>query len=646
MLLPKLPHNTKTVKRLQDSFGGIDRRPGSINGAIRDAVNMTGDYAPMLAARDLDRIRVNPMVTGAQAVNRQHGLLSAGALYEVYNTKLYRDGVEISMPQGISLTDTDKVMVGLGERVIIWPDKLLYDPRTDPDTQQVIGFKNLESTVTATGLVFEDGTYNGEEAEMNTVTHPTSDFDWADYFKVGDAVHITGCTAEPRNNKTPIIREIDGRYLRFYENVFYYNGDETDDGEADLQGLNGAEEEYTEPGSGGGGSGGEGSGEGSGSGSSGSESSGSGSSSGTSEGETVHHSVTETGSVTLKRECPDLDYMCTNENRVWGCKGDTLWCSKLGDPENWYAFDDVSTASWSTETGTAGNFTGCVTFMGYPCFFKENKVFKVYGSRPQNFELLSGADVGVKEGCAGSMAIASGALYYLSPAGFMQWSGGLPSAVDIPLADLKVTTAAGGSDGNKYWVSLGPGSDWAGDVLCYDPRYGMWHREEYGGVNDQTTVVRRMARHGSSLVIANDFYLRCKGPDPYAEPTGGTMPPWYSEDYDFYCIAEFADFDAGAGSGHSGTFDSKYPVRLWLRAEGSDNGDDSGGWTTKLTVYIRYDNGQWEKAAEYVPGSKGQSYFPVPIRRCGHWALKLEGDGPWKLWAMEQEYYAGTEARR
>jgi hypothetical protein len=42
---------------------------------------------------------------------------------------------------------------------------------------------------------------------------------------VGDAVTISGCAVYTANNKTPIIREIDGSYLRFYENVFE-NGSE------------------------------------------------------------------------------------------------------------------------------------------------------------------------------------------------------------------------------------------------------------------------------------------------------------------------------------------------------------------------------------------------------------------------------------
>jgi hypothetical protein len=220
----------------------------------------------------------------------------------------------------------------------------------------------------------------------------------------------------------------------------------------------------------------------------------------------------------------------------------------------------------------------------------------------------------------------------------VQWSGGLQSPIDVALGDLKITTAAGGSDGEKYWASLGAGSDWAGSLLCWDPARKMWHRED----SDLAPMIR-MARHGSALVMGNDAYLRLKG----AWSGATAAANWYTEGT-FNSSVVFADFDAGATSrGYSGTFDSKYPVRLWLRAEGYEaDPDDEDDASTTLTVYISYNGGAWEKAAEYQPGKKGQTYFPVPIRRCGYWALKLEADGPWKLWALEQEYYAGRESRR
>ena len=87
------------------------------------------------------------------------------------------------------------------------------------------------------------------KAKANSITTTGTAFP----FREGDAVTISGCTVEPKNNLTIIIREIseDGKTLSFYENSF------------------------TIP-----------------------------------EGE---ESVTETGAVTLARSVPDLDFICANE---------------------------------------------------------------------------------------------------------------------------------------------------------------------------------------------------------------------------------------------------------------------------------------------------------------------------------------------
>ena len=66
---------------------------------------------------------------------------------------------------------------------------------------------------------------------------------------------------------------------------------------------------------------------------------------------------------------PELDFLCENENRLWGCKGDTIYASKLGDPFNWNVFDGVSTDSYAVDVGSAGDFTGCFAYRGYPVFF-------------------------------------------------------------------------------------------------------------------------------------------------------------------------------------------------------------------------------------------------------------------------------------
>ena len=66
-----------------------------------------------------------------------------------------------------------------------------------------------------------------------------------------------------------------------------------------------------------------------------------------------------------------MDFICENENRLWGCKEDTIYSSKLGDPFNWNVFDGLSTDSYAVNVRIDGDFTACCSYLGYPVFFKE-----------------------------------------------------------------------------------------------------------------------------------------------------------------------------------------------------------------------------------------------------------------------------------
>ena len=95
--------------------------------------------------------------------------------------------------------------------------------------------------------------------------------------------------------------------------------------------------------------------------------------------------------------------------RIWtlfvrmktGCgaaKGDTVYASKLGDPFNWNVFDGLSTDSYAVDVGSAGDFTACCSYLGYPCMFKEEHIYKVYGDKPSNFQVMGSASWGWKRG--------------------------------------------------------------------------------------------------------------------------------------------------------------------------------------------------------------------------------------------------------
>ena len=324
---------------------------------------------------------------------------------------------------------------------------------------------------------------------------------------------------------------------------------------------------------------------------------------------------TVSASLTLRRAVPDLAYLCVCDNRVWGCAGDTIRCSKLGDPFNWNVFDGLATDAWSVESGTPGDFTACVCFMGRPVFFKEERVFKLYGSRPANFELMGSAAQGVRAGAAATLAVAGETLYYLSRAGFVRYGGGCPAPIDAPLA-CAYSGGAAGSDGRSYRVSA-LRADGTREMLVYRPDTGLWFRED-------ALAASAMACADGTLYALTDGALLAL--------TGAGSP----DEADFASGVAFAPFDSVQTGQGLRSFAAKYPVRVWLRLENAG----------AVTVSVQYDGGAWETAATCPAGARHTRYVPVPIRRCDRFALKLTTTGAWRLRAVELEVRARPANRR
>ena len=529
--LPGLVHMDGLNQFRLSQFYGYDHRLAAQNGYIWDMMNLTGDYAPVLASR--------PPRWTVKAVTKPNGLYCSGKLILVDGTALTVDGQTVGQ-----VADSRKQMQGMSGRVVIWPDKLIITREGE--------LESLEASCSASGLVFGDGEYAGQEAEANSITTTGEAFP----FQVGDAVEITGCTVQPENNKTPIIREIseDGKTLRFYENTFTL--------------PEGAD------------------------------------------------SVTETGTVTLSRSVPDLDFICANENRLWGCKGDTIYASKLGDPYNWNVFEGLATDAWSVETGTPGDFTACCSFLGYPIFFKEDKVFKVYGDKPTNFQVMSSATLGVMAGSDRSLAVAGETLFYLARVGIVAYSGGIPRSISASFGDTRYKNAVAGSDGTKYWVSM-EGADGVSTLFCYDTQAGAWYKE------DRTKLVA--AGYLDGLYALTDSALILLG-RPVAVPEGsqeeGPVSSW----------VEFGDITMDS-------FDSKYPVRLRLRLAAVEG--------VTVAAQIQYDSsGEWETAETVQADRMTPFYLACKVHRCDHFRLRLSANGEWRRWRMIVELYDGQYVRK
>ena len=307
--------------------------------------------------------------------------------------------------------------------------------------------------------------------------------------------------------------------------------------------------------------------------------------------------------VQLERRIPDLDYLTECENRVWGCssKENVIYGSKLGDPTNWFSYRGIAADSYAVTVGSDGAFTGAATCMGSALFFKENTLHKLYGSKPSDFQLSSLHCRGVAKNAAKSLCVLNETLYYLSPDGVMAWDGSLPTKVSNALDSSRLANAqsvAGGALDGRYYLHLMRGED--ARMLVYDTERGLWQEED--------VCSEEMAGTGGQLYLWDGKSLWAA--DPSREPD------WENTDGTEVAVS-FALVTGEIGQDKT---EEQYLSRLTLRLDAEAQ--------SQIEVSVSYDGGSWEKLATLAADHKRQCFdLPFVPQRCGTLRLRLSGTG-------------------
>ena len=324
------------------------------------------------------------------------------------------------------------------------------------------------------------------------------------------------------------------------------------------------------------------------------------------------------GAISVDRKMPEMDFMVECNNRLWGCRYGTanngeivneIYASKLGDFKNWNCFMQISTDSWVGPVGTDGQFTGAITHLGHPVFFKENVMHKVYISSNGTHGIQDTACRGVQKGCAKSLAIVNETLYYKSRSGVCAYDGSLPTDVSYAMGNEAYNDAVGGSHGNKYYICM---KDMQGEhnLFVYDTAKGMWHKED----NFQA-----------------DSFCSCRG-ELYAISGGKILTMLGSGDP----AERNVEWMAETGEIGISSPDMKYVSRLTLRM--------SMDIDAEVSIYAQYDfSDEWE--CQCVLRSTSLRSFSIPIRpkRCDHMKLRIEGVGAVKIYSITKTIEQGSE---
>ena len=316
---------------------------------------------------------------------------------------------------------------------------------------------------------------------------------------------------------------------------------------------------------------------------------------------------TEENPIIISRTVPDLEFICESNYRLWGTKGNTIYSSKFSSPFNFHVFDNLASDSYAIEVGSEGDFTGCMPYSSHICFFKENTLHKLYGTKPSNFQITTVNVYGVQSGSERSMQIVNEQLLYKGVGGVYAYTGGVPELISEKFGNKRYSDAVACCDGEKYYISMKQGDTYS--MFVYDVMKNIWLREDDTHAVDMTFFDGKV------------YYLDAEGGLYYIDKT-----------------ADRGDIEWGATfcTMHETINERKGYSKFHLRLDMS-----AGAW---ISVDIKTDNDLKWKEVHTSHNEKAKTItIPIMPTRCDSIDIRLRGKGKCTVKSFIREFTVGSD---
>ena len=334
---------------------------------------------------------------------------------------------------------------------------------------------------------------------------------------------------------------------------------------------------------------------------------------------------TEDSPFSISRDIPLMDFVCEHQNRLYGCrygknlKGEfvnEIYASKLGDPTNWNVFQGISTDSYAASCGSEGEWTGIIPYMGYVFFFKENRVHKLYGTKPSNFTIYDDYLPGIKKGSDASLCLSDGILFYHSKNGIYAYSGSSPTLISKPLGNLSFSNAVGAVSQKTYYICL-TDNNGKRNLYTFDFEKNIWHTHN----SDNYLFLAHFDGNVVGFKSSENKYV-------FELLQSSNIPDLCSKLYG-ESLEKEPDFEWFAETGVLGlSIDNcKYINKLKLKFD-ADRG-------STISVHIQLDsNNLWEECGKFTSSKLKTYVLDILPPRCDHFKLRLSGKGNCKIYSL------------
>lgn len=587
MRLPNL-NQIRTSASSITEFRGLNRTELCSESEFNKAFNVTTDRYPIATSRGLRRKLI--------ASGKVLGLVGGDKLYVVYQNhiRVVTEDTAYNIDLPTALTDGTKSIVRMGAKLCIFPDRIIVDTESEKAESIENSFSTNNATFTLTNAYGDIITYHDDayyeshdpanndylitEVDGETVLRRyTSSSGWVDI--TTSYIQITSTGIGKGFKKGVGVKfsvNIDG----WAEGKNIFPNDNNGRGEATYVLKSVSDDAVTIAG--------------------------------------ILKNTKTVNSLTMKRECPNLAYVTEYQNRLWGCneKGTEIYASALGDATSWNTFEGISTDSYAATIGSEGRFTGAITYLGYPMFFKKDSLIKVAVSANGGHVLKEVFCRGVADGCSDSLTIVNELLYYKATDSVMMYDGSLPTRISDALGDISdFKDVVGGCYKGKLYLSGSNGN------YVYDTKVGAW--------TETDDTFTSFATFGEAFVYAKDTLVTLSDyvPNIVSQSENNKDIKWELKTRDVDYIV--------SSKGYSKSPNAKYVQKIVVKvalAVGSS-----------VKISVRYDDKPFETLIHYQ--HKGTGIIPISLkmRRCNSFAIKIEGLGEGSVYSITKVLAEGSD---
>lgn len=325
---------------------------------------------------------------------------------------------------------------------------------------------------------------------------------------------------------------------------------------------------------------------------------------------------TKTSTCTLSNALSDSEYPVSSENRIWVCSSEKneIRSCKLGTPTAWQTYEGLASDSYTASVGISSKFTGSAAFQGYVYFFKENSFYRIYGSKPANYQITNHNVIGVKEGCHNTVRECGDYLFYLSPKGFVRFNGTTAQVISEKIGNgntIRCTSCE--VLGDRYYCWAKTDKDDKYRLYCYDTSRDLWTVSDAEG-DENTRLINSLNRILLSNVGNITEIISDENTDIYSS--------WLLEN-DKPC-EWFVDFATTLDDSFDPKIITKIKLNVVLKSD------------SVLRVYVKYDNESEYRLLREITNEEGRITQIVPMiqNRYEHMQVRLSGEGYIKLYGI------------